>query len=136
MHGKMYLMGFGFLMPGSQEGPGAWLKNDIFKAVFVGGGYNPGLLGEFYINFGPIGTTLGMLFYGMALGYFLNLGESQKNLSVALSSVWTFYLLIALSPGLGNSMLPLCWNTIMGSVAMVVFSQNKRSILKRRHAHP
>lgn len=56
------------LAPGSQDSISILLKEEVLGLTFAGGGYVPGLLGWFYINFGSYGIYIGTLFMGALLG--------------------------------------------------------------------
>jgi len=120
-----YIRGLGFLQPGTQTSPGMWLKNEVFSLDFGGGGFNPGLLGEFYLSFGIIGIMLGMFSYGLALAIIYNKYSRTSNpLLVVCSSILYLYLLIALSPGVATVIVSIVWYALLTLCYYVLLKLN------------
>ncbi len=109
-YGYFYLRGFNFLIPGKQTGPGEWLKKEVFNLDFAGDGFNPGIIGEFYLNFGVLGIIFGMMFYGFIItasyGMFAR-GKSPGKLVFGACAY--FYILLAMAPGLATTIVMLVW---------------------------
>ena len=68
-HGYTYLINFIMLKPGPDLDFTLWLK-EMLGFSFSGGGVTPTVVGEFYLNFGYIGITIGMLLLGFFFARF------------------------------------------------------------------
>lgn len=106
-----YIRGLNFLIPGEDKGLGVWLKEDVLGKEFAGAGYNPGVVGEFYLSFGPSAIFVMMFLYGWVIGAFAKFSLFKDNvLNIILSSSVSFYFMLALSPGISVSILPIFWS--------------------------
>lgn len=112
--GVYTLRGFGFLLPGEQLSPGRWLKEEVLRAEFAGGGFNPGILGEIYINFGSSGIAFGMLVYGWLMARIYRMYACSQNAAgFIIGAIFYFYWMLAISPGIGTSIMALMWNAAL-----------------------
>lgn len=66
-YGLNTLYPFYTLLPGHQPGLAEQLK-EALNLEYEGGGFTATILGEFYMDFGPFGVILGMLFFGKIIG--------------------------------------------------------------------
>lgn len=108
---ETYIRGFNFLVPGAGKGVGVWLKEDILGKDFAGAGYNPGVVGEFYLSFGMTTLFALMVFYGWVIGAASRIKVFRDDkLNVVVSSSVSFYLILAMSPGISVSILPILWS--------------------------
>ena len=102
---SLYERGFGFLIPGKNLGVGAWLKEQVLNASFVGGGYNPGLLGEFYIVGGYSALFLGIFLWGAMLTYFIRMSSNRAPVISVAGAILAFFTAISISPGFATSIV-------------------------------
>lgn len=105
----LYARSFGFLLPGRQQGVGSWLKEDILELNFVGGGYNPGILGEFYIIGGYPAVLSGIFLWGLLLAILVRRTSSLNPYRSVTSSMLLFFVALSISPGLSTSVVTVTY---------------------------
>jgi oligosaccharide repeat unit polymerase len=65
--GRGYLMSLATIIPGEQAHFGFWLRDRLGLVLATPGPVDPTILGEFYVNFGWIGTVVGMCLMGFGI---------------------------------------------------------------------
>ncbi len=79
LRGLVIILPFLALLPGEQPALGLLIK-DALHMDFAGGGFVPSLMGGFYLDFGLPAVFLGMVFYGVALGWIYQNMVRKKSL--------------------------------------------------------
>ncbi len=115
-HGRYLLNAFLTLLPGEQVSMGLLLKERL-GLNFEGGGFAPSILGGLYIDFGFLGTIMGMFLLGMFSGIFYRVVCHRKTATGLVAySFWMSYLLFAIRGGLLSEIYPvICLLIIFGA---------------------
>ena len=114
----LYTRSFGFLLPGKQMGVGLWLKQEVLNADFVGGGYNPGILGELFIVGGYPAIFSGIFMWGVAISASLRLASSTNPFKVCSGAVLSFFIALSISPGFSTTIVNLTYYLVV----LLIFS--------------
>ena len=126
-YGYTYLINIIMLKPGPDLDFTLWLK-EVLGLKFAGGGVTPTIIGEFYINFGYIGTYIGMLI----LGAFIFLMQKKYNdeNKIVLISYIVALMTNAFRGGIANIEITLLAGVIVFYICDFL-NRNIEKILKR-----
>jgi len=125
-----FLKGYGYLINIIMLRPGPDLDftltlKEILGLSFVGGGVTPTIIGEFYLNFGLVGTYLGIFVFGVLLA------KVNKWMKKTDLYFWPAYILVQLvvsiRSGLANAEISILINYIV-YVFVCIFSHEFRLI--------
>lgn len=103
--GKTYTFDFRALVYDDVPGMTMWLKEKL-KLSFSGGGVTPGIIGEWYINWGNFGVVGGMFLSGIIAKGMDKVYRDQNN-SIFVSSLLMGYIRSIIRGGVGNCMIVL-----------------------------
>lgn len=113
MMGSTFFMDLATILPGHQQDYQSWLK-DLTGLNFEGFGIPPTIVGDMYINFGPVGVIVGCFCFGAAARWIydkLILQRSFSGISLVYYALLLETLMKMLSSGLSAQTLGLAWSS-------------------------
>jgi len=127
MHGKCILTTLSTILPGKQLDVGEYIKYAL-KMNFKGGGINPTILGELYLDNGLVEIMIGMFIYGIIVSNaYRHMMEKKSTSSIIIYSYLCYVLLIGTLGGILSQLARWYYGFW---VLAICFLLNKRILYK------
>ena len=135
-HGKNFVLTLSTILPGNQDTIGMIIKEKA-GLEFVGGGVNPTMLGELYLDFGYIYIPVMMFLYGLIYRSFYDkLFTDRSCTSILLYSFLTFCFILSTTGGLFSQLSRWYYLVIFLMSVFIIVSRSLLGVKVRGHNNP